>query len=191
MKKLSLVISALVLLAYGTVKADSGDDQHQVTIGINAHALVDVESASGSSSISLSPVAPSEAGLGLDFSNAVNTDLWLNYSSIVSSNDKKNKIFAKINGTLPTGVSLELAVSDPVEGGAGRVGAPKNGNGNKITLTDSEQEVIHNIRSCYTGNNAGNGHNLTYSLKLDEESDYGDITESSADVNIVYTIIEE
>lgn len=189
MKNLFLVISALVLL-FGTAKADGGNDQHQVTIGINAHALVDIESASGSSSISLSPAAPGEAGDGLNFTNAVNSELWLNYSSIVNSNGDKNKILAKIDGTLPVGISLELAVSDPVEGGAGTVGAPKHGNGTKITLTDSDKEVIHNIRSCYTGQGAGNGHNLTYTLKLDENSDYEEIVESSADVNIVYTITD-
>jgi hypothetical protein len=190
MKKLSLIIAAVFIFGVGNVvKADNGNDRHQVSIGISTHAFVDIESTTGSSAIILSPSAPTEAGLGLSFTNISNSDLWLNYSSIVSSNGSKNSISAKIEGNLPTGVSIELFVGDCVENGDGNVGQRKGG-GNPVELTDSEQEIIHNIESGYTGNGSGSGHNLTYTLKADNNVDYEDIVADSEDIEIVYTITE-
>jgi len=135
--------------------------------------------------ISLSPSAPKEAGLGLNFTNIENNNLWLNYSSIVNKNSK-NSISAKIEGELPEGITIELFVGDCLNG-KGEVGKRKGSKA--VTLSTTGKEIIHNIRTGFTGNGSGNGHNLSYSLKIDNNSiDYEKIVSESKDINVVYTI---
>lgn len=187
MKKLSLIIATVFILGIANLaKADKEENNHQVNIDIPTLALIDIESATNSLTISLSPSAPQEAGLGLNFTDNVNNNLWLNYTSIVNNNGSKNSISAKIEGELPEGVTIELFVEDCVNGKGG-VGKRKGGN-KAVQLSSTGKEIIHNIRTGYTGNGAGNGHNLSYSLNIDNNSDYEKIVSESKDVNVVYTI---
>jgi hypothetical protein len=187
MKKLSLILTTVFVLGIANfVKADNEKNNHQVNIDIPTLAIIDIESATNSLTITLSPSAPTEAGLGLSFMNISNSDLWLNYSSIVNKNSK-NFISAKIEGELPEGITIELFVGDCLNG-KGEVGKRKGGN-KAVTLSTTGKEIIHNIRTGFTGNGPWNGHNLSYSLKIDNNSiDYEKIVSESKDINVVYTI---
>jgi len=191
MKKLSLII-ATVLFSFGVVSAqDTGTDNHQVTVGVEEHALVDIESG-GNLNFSLSPAAPTEAGEGLSFDNAeaTNSDLWLNYSSIVGSNGAKNKINVKIDQDLPTGLKLQLTVSDPT-GGEGETGSSMAATGSEKTLSTTDEQIVHNIGSGYTGNGSGSGCQLTYSLISDGSANYENIVADSKDITVTYTITSQ
>ena len=185
MKKVILTIATSLFFFGLTIAQDNNDTNeagHKISIKINTHALVDVEAASGeATSINLEPTAPKEAGLGLNFDNIKNNDLWLNYSSIVEKG-KTRSISASIDKDLPKGITLELAIAS--DAGKGKVGTAAS---NAQVLTKSGVTIVSNIKSCYTGSGTEKGHNLTYSLKMDEDS-YGDLEAGNNEFEITYTI---
>jgi len=83
MKRKLFALAALgVAFAFNAnAQADEADDDHTVAISIPEVAILDLE---GSTSVSLSVEAPTEAGEAVSFANATNNDVWLNYSSINS-----------------------------------------------------------------------------------------------------------
>ena len=187
MKKVSLTIATFLFFFGIAIAQDNNDTNeagHKVSIKINTHALVDVEAADGeAASINLAPTAPNEAGLGLNFDNITNNDLWLNYSSIVEKG-KVRSVSASMDKDLPTGITIELAVSADAGKGKGKVGTAAT---SAQALTKSGVTIVSNIKSCYTGSGTEKGHNLTYSLKMDEDS-YGDLEAADNEIEITYTI---
>jgi hypothetical protein len=190
MKKLSLII-ATVLFSFGVANVVNAQDdnsaEHTISIQIDEVALVDIEGETGTS-ISLDPVAPTEAGLGVVFTNATNNDLWLNYSSIVAA-DKTRSISAAISGGLPGGATISVAAAAPTSDGKGAKGSA---NTTPQTLTSGGVTVISGIGSCYTGNSFAKGSNISYKLNMDETS-YGSLyaDEDGYEVTITYTISDD
>jgi len=170
-------------------QTDNATASHEVSIKIPEVAILDVEPANNS--FALAPTKPDEAGLALDFSNAINSDLWLNYSSIVgATSDASRTIDVKVGeGAIPDGLLLKVTASADNGSGDGKMGAP---NALPITLSNTAQEIITGIGSCYTGSPENNGHQLTYALELDgaagsyEKIDF----DQSTTIKIVYTISE-
>ena len=76
---------ALALLgfafAFTATAQDDKDDDHTVQITIPEVAILDLEGASGTSVV-LAVQAPTEAGLAVDFSNAKDSSVWVNYSHV-------------------------------------------------------------------------------------------------------------
>ncbi|RIH65639.1 hypothetical protein D1164_08205 [Mariniphaga sediminis] len=190
MKKLSVII-ATVLFSFGAANAvvPTGDDtneaSHDVAISIPTIALVDVEGSDGNEAgtINLTPdVSALEAGAAVDFGSATNNSLWLNYTSIIGSDQDERSITAELTGTLPAGVSLKLTA-----------GTVSTGNGNRgssageISLTSSAQDLVTGIGSCYTESGYEKGHQLTYQLDMNNDS-YADLASGSYDVTVIYTI---
>ncbi len=183
----------LVLLICGTISLkaqDNATDAHEVNIKIPEVAILDIESTS-STSFTLAPEKPTEAGLALDFSEAKNTDLWLNYSSIVGSTTQSERtIDVKIQdgSTVPEGLVLKVSAAADEGNGDGEMGTPVG----EITLSNTAQDFIKGIGSCYTGSPAKNGHQLTYLLELNSaDGSYGKIDfDESTSLKIVYTITE-
>jgi len=170
-------------------QTDNATASHGVTIEIPEVAILDIEPASNS--FTLAPTKPDEAGLALDFSKAINSDLWLNYSSIVgSTSDKSRTIDVKVgDGAVPDGLVLTVTAGADNGTGDGTMGTP---NALPITLSSTAQEIITGIGSCYTGSPERNGHQLTYALALNEaDGSYGKIDfDQSQTIKIVYTISE-
>lgn len=186
MKKLLFIFVTILFFAGTTVinAQDTNEAGHKISININTHAMVDVEAADGeASTISLAPTAPEEAGLGLNFENLSNSDLWLNYSSIVEKNGNRS-ISVSMDKDLPEGITVELAVSSDAGNGKGNVGDAAE---NAQAITKNGITIVSDIKSCYTGNGIEKGHNLTYSLKMDEDS-YGDLEADAHEIEITYTI---
>jgi hypothetical protein len=192
MKKLSVII-ATVLFSFGVANAvvvPTGDDSnkasHGVEITIPTVAIVDIEGQNGESpTINLIPeVNGLEAGAAVDFSSATNNDLWLNYTSIVKSNQKRN-ITAAISGNLPAGVSLKVKAGTDASLGNGAAGSPES----EITLESTAKNVITGIGSAYTGDGYKNGHQLTYTLDMNDEK-YADLAANDYNVTVKYTITE-
>ncbi len=189
MKKWTQFVFAATLVASATVVSaqDDNDDVHDVVISIPEVALVDLESATGTS-INLGPQAPTEAGLPLDFSAQTNSAIWMNYSSIKSTvNDPTRNITAKIStGTLPSGMTLTVTSAGDAGNGDGTMGTSVGA----VNLTTSDQNVITGIGSAYTGNGVNNGHNLTYGLSLSVAAgSYASIdADDATTVQITYTI---
>ncbi|MFW5823170.1 MAG: hypothetical protein ACOCU7_07245 [Tangfeifania sp.] len=198
MKKLSFIIAA-VLFSFGVANAvvvvgqtgdndDSNEASHQVTLDIPQVALVDIEGLSGEAGIiTLTPALENmEAGEAVDFSGATNSDLALNYTSIVKDGETRD-ITVGIDNDLPTGLSLEIIASS-IESGA--VGNPGTGQTVELNAPGESKNIVTGIKSVYTGTGNGKGHPLTYNLKVDDD-EYSSLEAASSTVTVTYTITGE
>lgn len=126
--------------------------------------------------------SPSQVGVVITPESSKNS--WINYSSVVNSGTS-NKITVNISsGQLPESTSIKLMTGNYVGDGAGNLGTPVS----EITLSESPQDIITNIGSCYTGTGLLKGHQLTYSWIVDKnysnnESDSGNV------IALTYTIL--
>ena len=198
MKKVALTIAAsLFISAFGfaTVEGDTdqGTARHNVSINIPTVALVDVESVNGGEAdvINLSPTVSSlEAGEAVDFGTATNSDLWLNYTSIVegNGNNSQRDITVELDNEnkLPEGVSLLVSAAG-ITSGKGEKGSPVEG---KVVIGKTAKDLITGIGSCYTETGASKGHQLTYELSMDNDK-YADLMADTYDVQITFTITGE
>ena len=187
-KTTSLAVSALALLCFYTSAQaqDGSSDNHTIGITVPQVALVDLESAT-TKNIALDFAELKEAGNGLESPNS-NSDLWLNYSSILSGQEgaaTKRKITVKINAPIP---GLDVKVQAAASSGSGN-GTLGNAVSNPITLNTSDQDLITGIGSCYTGNGISNGHNLTYSM-LANYASYGQLVSKTNTITVTYTIAD-
>ena len=195
MKKSVVTIVAGLFISGLVFAAPEGDDNgsasHSVSINIPTIALVDVESVNGGEAgvINLSPTVSSlEAGEAVDFGTASNSDLWLNYTSVVEGSSSTRQITVELDNEnkLPDGVSL-LVSAGGISSGKGKKGSPESG---KVIISKTAKNLITGIGSCYTESGANKGHRLTYELSLDSD-DYEDLIADTYDVEITYTITGE
>ncbi|MBI1306514.1 MAG: hypothetical protein GC181_07865 [Bacteroidetes bacterium] len=182
-----LIMLHLAVISYSQ---DLNQNSQNVQIDIPEVAIMDLEAASGTS-IVLNIDAPEDAGDPVSFEHAVDSSIWINYSSIRgSANEPSRKITAKIiSGTVPGGMRLKVSASNDVGQGGGDMGV----NTGEHILNGNSKNIIRNIRSCYTGDGAGKGHYLKYVLELKpgnnkyRQLDFDDATT----LTILYTITDE
>jgi hypothetical protein len=188
MKRKLLAFAILgIASAYTAHAQDDKDDNHTVQISIPEVALLDLEGSAGTA-VTLSVQAPTEAGLAVDFSNAKDSSVWVNYTSIVgSTTEPSRKVTVKItNGAVPGGMLLKVAAAADAGNGDGTLGSSAG----QVSLSSTDQDFITGIGSCYTGDGANNGHNLYYSLELDPNAgSYANIDfDEATTLTILYTI---
>jgi hypothetical protein len=148
-------------------------------------ALVDVE-PEGNNNISLDLTPPTEAGMGVSGTSAINNSLWLNYTSSKSAGGPARSIYVQAIGTIPSGVQVNLQASARSgAGGAGVFGSPV---GNPVILSNNPQMLISGIGGCYTGNGIGFGHQLVFSIEISDYSFIG--IPGNSVVHISYTIAD-
>lgn len=183
-RKLFALATLGVVFAFNANAQDDADDLHTVAISIPEVAILDLE---GTTSISLAVEAPTEAGEAVDFSNATNNDIWLNYSSITGTSEPTRTVAAKIsNNSVPSGMLLKVTAGADASAGDGTMGTSAG----QVTLTSSDQTVISGIGSSYTGTGTSKGHQLTYALELDPTAgSYAQIDfDEDVTLTITYTI---
>ncbi len=188
MKKTLSILASILVFAGVAIAQDSKTDNHQITISIPNIALLDIETAVNKNfNMLVTQAQDNEAGNPLDFS-ATNSDLWLNYTSVVSSG-KTRKIQAQITtGSLPSGVSLSVA------GATVSTGFGTRGTGSTQTLkTASTVDLITGIGSCYTGNGSSKGSQLTYSISManEDNAQWSGLYTNEYPVTVTYTITDE
>ena len=156
---------------------DGSTANHSISYTIPSVSMVDVE---GGASINLGLTSPSEAGQGMGISGT-NSSLWLNYSSTTNT-ASTNTVKVKVDALLP-GIDLKIIAASDAAGGAGAPGSPSS----ILTLTTSDQNLINNIGTCYTGDGTSKGHNITYSMVANS---YNQIKYTSvpSPVTITFTI---
>ncbi len=178
--------AALVGGVGGSTSGNNNNEaSHGVNISIPTVTLVDVEGTDGEAgTINLTPdITNLEAGSAVDFSNATNKSLWLNYTSIVEDKKTRN-ITAAISSELHSGVSLKL-LAGSISSGKGSVGESAG----EITLTKTAQNLVTAIGSCYTETGNGKGHQLNYTLDMDNEK-YTNLKAESYEITVTYTITD-
>jgi len=189
MKLQNLFIAAVLLFATTAINAqaaDTNEDSHTVTIGIPEVALLDLESTTGTA-ISLNAQAPKEAGDAVVF-NQTNSDLWINYSSIVGENSTREVSVQITAGDVPAGLELSVVATQDAKQGEGNTGSAVN---DAIVLNDkSAATIIEGVGSAYTGDGANKGHNLTYKIaQSKDDKAYSKLSfEQSQTLTITYTL---
>jgi len=187
MKLQNLFIAAALLFATTAINAqDSNEDSHTVTIGIPNVALLDIESATGKA-ITLDAQAPTEAGEKVVF-NQTNSDLWINYSSIVGDKSTREVSVQITGGDVPDGLELSVVAKADVKQGEGTTGSVAK---DAIVLNDKKAAtIIEGVGSAYTGNGANKGHNLTYKIaQSKDDKAYSKLSfEQSQTLTITYTL---
>jgi len=181
MKRALFLLALIAGLVNASFGQDTNTDNHTLTVVIPEVALVDVEPAA-SKNITLTYTAPTEAGLSLTGAN--NSSLWLNYSSIKTATIPTRVVSVKLDQVIG-GVNLKVTASADAGNGDGTVGTPA---GSALTLTTGDQQLITGIGSCYTGDGASSGHNLTYEVDL--TGTYADLQANSPGtaLTVTYTI---
>ena len=192
MKKVTLILAAIIFSVVSGLAQDTDVANHNLSISIPDFAILDIESSEGGTSIDLSPsVEGLEAGAQVNFTGTTNSNLWLNYTAITNqvgggnSPFETRKITVSISDVID-GVDINLLVDDAVENGDGIVGTPVEEDA--VTLTTTAQSIVTGIESCYTGDGAGSGHQLTYSL---DATDYDVILSETHNLVVTYTIADE
>jgi hypothetical protein len=190
MKKLSLIIVTVFVFGVATIaKAqDSESANHNVSFDVPNFAILDIESTGDADVIFSLGDIEVEAGAEFDFSSVSNNNLWLNYTALTDKNGNNvntRKVSVQLDDAIP-GINLKLAVAEDASAGDGQTGSSLTTSA--ITLTTSSKDIINEIGSCYTGNGASKGHNLTYSLEADN---YSEIEAGSQSVTVTYTITAE
>lgn len=169
-------------------QADNDDDifdNHGVKIIIPNFAILDIEPES--TTFDLEADEALEAGTAITFANAVNNELWLNYSSIIASGSLR-KVTVQLDAAVPDGLVLEVTASADSNTGAGTRGGVS---GSAVTLSTTAADIVTGIGSCYTGDGISNGHNLSYALSADV-ANYGDIVSTvGTTINVTYTIVTQ
>ena len=140
-------------------------------------ALIDIEP--NNSPITLNFTGPTEAGNPIQ-STTDNTK-WLNYSSALSSTDSARTISAAVDQTI-AGIDLEVMTSIAM-GGNGVLGTPFAPT--STVLSTTPLALINGIRGAFTGDGAMSGHQLTYSLDI---NDYTAIVANTQNITVTYTI---
>lgn len=191
-RKIKFITTILItgMVSMSSFGQDDNTAIQNVMISVPEVALLDLESASGTT-IQLSPEAPQEAGMAVDFSDQTNTGIWINYSSIVNSRTEpgRNITVQITSGSVPQGMVLNVAAGQDAGLGDGRMGKSTG----SIQLTNKAQNIITGVGSAYTGNGVAKGHQLTYALSLDNvKGAYASLDfNQSNTVAITYTLTDQ
>lgn len=173
------IILFLVLCAQScsfTAQAQASGSRN-VYINLSAVALLDIEP--NRENLALQFTAPGEAGMPLT-QPAVNTTKWLNYTSAKATSAPTRNISAQVDYTLP-GIAIKLQAGGAVGGGGAR-GITSG----VVTLNTAPQIIISGIGGAFTGNGAGNGHQLSIWAEVSDFSQL--VPHTNQIITITYTI---
>lgn len=189
MRTLSTFIATLLFIQISSICLSQPitSNDHNVTINIPEVVLLDLESTN-SKNIILHPEKPNSAGLAMNISSAVNNDLWINYSSVIGKDTEPSRnVTVALTGDIPAGVLLKVSASTDAGEGKGQTGIPEGA----VILSSQPQSIISNIGTCYTGDGPNKGHQLTYSLELEDQNNYASLTyNESLDFTVIYTLTD-
>lgn len=189
MKKVILSSAIALFVSFGiSLNAqDTNNDAHTLTVTIPEVALLDIE---GGTTVTLAPSAPTEAGSPIDFTSDTDNSLWINYSSVIGNAPEDSRsVTVAATGTLPAGANLIVTAAAASSDGGGTKGS--SAGAVTIAATATNYTVISAIGSCYTGDGANKGHNLTYSL-TEKTSTYADMNfNADYTVTLTYTLSDQ
>jgi hypothetical protein len=179
-----LGLAIITFLGFKASAQDTQTDNHQITVVIPNIALLDLESsvAKNFTSTFVQPT-PLEAGQKITAPTS-NSDVWLNYSSILPSTVVlSRRVDVKLNALI-AGVDISV-VAGASSTGFGTKGTPTSA----VTLTTTNQPLINSIGSAYTVSGASNGHNLTYSFAA-ADANFANLRAASTAVTVTYTLVD-
>ncbi len=156
---LSATLSATLMIASMATSAQTSSN-HDVDFTIDEAAMVRVVDAGGGPTNNLNFHVQAPAVPGQPFPSIPSQNLYLQYSSVKgASPDNVRQVDVEVvGGTMPSGVQMTIT---PSLSGTGTLG-----NGTPVTFSGSSVSgtLISDIQSAYTGDGAGDGALLNYSL---------------------------
>ena len=154
---------------------------HGLTLGLPEVSLLATQSAGVNLTLSSATTA-GEAVL----SEIADSSAYVQFSSVISDGSPRN-LSVKYTGSMPGGTSLKAKAQDPNANSAGDFGTLVS---TDVTLSTTDNTLISDIGSCYSGTSADDGYRIKYSWGLnDPESNYADIrATASASITVVLTL---
>ncbi len=187
MKKTTLLFGLVAALGItGLYAQDVSTLSHNVSISIPVIAILDIESTAGANVAFDLNASGLEAGAEFIIDEE-NSDLWINYTSIVPAVANTRTITVHSDDVPSiTGLTLKVVASAHAGTGGGSVGTPTA----MVQPSAVPTDLITGIGSAFTGNGNSNGHNLTYHLDFD--GDFADLNVEDAfmTINMTYTITD-
>ena len=165
--------------------ANEKEASHKAQVVIPEVALLALQ-FEGTSALDLIGNAPDIAGDQVNLKSTNSSKVWLNYSSVVTKNQKR-KVTATIVGGVPEGVILRLNAMESTGQGRGEMGS-SNG---KVALSNNPTDIISGIGSCYTGKGIQNGYLLSYEVEIDSDQLYQNNQSKEATLSVVYTLTDD
>ncbi|MFC2118256.1 hypothetical protein ACFLTI_02275 [Bacteroidota bacterium] len=183
MKKLitSVILTCLLLIASLHLNAQDNAANHSLTLGLPEVALLSTQSSSVNLTLSANTTAGEPIVATISDSSA-----YIQFSSVISTGSTRT-LSAKYTGTMPGGTYLAARVQAPNANTAGDYGTLV---ASDVTLGLTDNTLVSDIGSCYSGTSADDGYRLKYTWGLnDPESNYADIRASAAAaLTVVLTI---
>ena len=192
------MVAAATSFAFAMNAQDSEIETQAIGVVIDAHALVDV--VSDEIAFDFSADDPAEAGSPFVLGSNKNQSTHLNYSLMLSNGGLADGTISVRINDMNEGMFMSLladgsqvASLDPaLYGRLGNVSTnfDATAGGPSVKLTSTDQVLIENIGSSYTGNGAGNGYQLFYTAHIDNYA-LLDADNGAQDMGtITYTIAE-
>lgn len=175
-----LILMVSLLLLSNIAHAQSNVDSHNITISINEIALIDLNN---DDAMTFAVLPPLLAGNIPRITPQYSISKRLFYTSIIPSLGSTRKVTVKSDPKLPDGIKLEIAAIPPLLG-MGNCGQSTG----YINLSTTEQDILYNIGSCWTGRIIGSI--LIYKASIDETS-FASIFNQTATVSVVYTLTDK
>jgi len=147
-------------------------------------ALIDIEPGVNNR-VHFTLLTAAESGTAPELVETTNASLWINYSSALPANQYSRSIMAEIaQGSLPAGIRLFLEASDVTGNREGEMGQSTG----KTELTGQPGPIITGIGNGFTGDGIQNGHQLIFSIEIDDYTNIGAAGESY--FVVVYTLTD-
>lgn len=181
--KIAYILIGFLLFFNHFIQAQDFIAGDVITIQVDRYALIETNHAPISLTLS-------SAVAGAALTSVSNSDMFLKLSSVTPRRDKR-KVRAKISaGTVPAGTTLMLvAAKCTTTNSGGDLGKTKP----PIILSNMDQEILKDIRTCYTGTGYNDGYQLTFTwIPTTVAADYALIAATSSPINItvVFTLSE-
>lgn len=138
---------------------------------------------SGNNTVDLVFTKPISAGSSL--SQVIDDSKWLNYNILVIPPITNYSITAYLeSGTIPEGTSVQVRAGACQGSVGGTPGIPAG----QVTLSGTPQVIISNIGTCNTGTGLYTGHQITYTISID---DYSSAKVAYGTMNILFSIQQQ
>lgn len=187
MKKANLLLAVAMTAGVATLCAQDTDEQsHNVAISIPEIAILDIETTNNADVAFTLDATGLEAGEEFVIDEE-NSDLWINYTSVVSASGNQRNVTVESNSVPSiTGLTLKVIAASHSGSGGGSLGSPTA----IVTPSATPANIITGIGSAYTGDGNTNGHNLTY--HLDFAGDFADlnVSDAASTISMTYTITD-
>ena len=165
-----LLLSAMFGFSQETLNANDpnsfvlggGQGNNQANLTLIPISILDIE-PDPDNGISFGGIGTDlEAGMPISGGSpgGANEDLWLNFTHR-TDNFQPKRIYVKSNMLIPNGLNITIQIINTVSIGGN---FPANPNTNPIILTNSDQIIVYDFGSGYTGDGVGTGYQLRYTI---------------------------